>query len=333
MLNTLKTLSLAVLLGSGPAQAADAPLKIGTTAAFAPPLEVAVSEAGKQGLKVELVEFSDWNAPNITLAQGDIDANYFQHVPFLENANREGGFQLKPFAPGIINNVGLYSKRYASLAELPEGASVAIANDPINGGRGLQLLQKAGLLKLRDGVGYKATLDDIVDNPKDIRITELEAATGARPRRFRPGPGLPALPAPGRDHRPDPGTAVRRDRQPGIRDPVRHPRRLPGPRRPPGALRRHLPAFTGGPRRAGQGPWHAVPAGLGVTAMTVPPACCPSNRSRRRPTRAPPRRTSVSTAWASATPVESRPCGRSTWKSAAAKCSASSAAAAPESPR
>ncbi|MCO2360414.1 MetQ/NlpA family ABC transporter substrate-binding protein, partial [Pseudomonas aeruginosa] len=95
MLNTLKTLSLAVLLGSGPAQAADAPLKIGTTAAFAPPLEVAVSEAGKQGLKVELVEFSDWNAPNITLAQGDIDANYFQHVPFLENANREGGFQLK----------------------------------------------------------------------------------------------------------------------------------------------------------------------------------------------------------------------------------------------
>ncbi len=160
MLNTLKTLSLAVLLGSGPVQAADAPLKIGTTAAFAPPLEVAVSEAGKQGLKVELVEFSDWNAPNITLAQGDIDANYFQHVPFLENANREGGFRLKPFAPGIINNVGLYSKRYASLAELPEGASVAIANDPINGGRGLQLLQKAGLLKLRDGVGYKATLDD-----------------------------------------------------------------------------------------------------------------------------------------------------------------------------
>lgn len=180
MLNTLKTLSLAVLLGSGPVQAADAPLKIGTTAAFAPPLEVAVSEAGKQGLKVELVEFSDWNAPNITLAQGDIDANYFQHVPFLENANREGGFRLKPFAPGIINNVGLYSKRYASLAELPEGASVAIANDPINGGRGLQLLQKAGLLKLRDGVGYKATLDDIVDNPKDIRITELEAVQLAR---------------------------------------------------------------------------------------------------------------------------------------------------------
>ncbi len=177
------TLGLSLsLLAAGLAQAADAlRLKIGTTAAFAPPLEVAVKEAGKQGLKVELVEFSDWNAPNITLDQGDIDANYFQHMPFLENANREGGLHLKAFAPGIINNVGLYSTNYkASLAELPEGARVAIANDPINGGRGLQLLQKAGLLKLKDGVGYKATLDDIVDNPRDIQIIELEAVQLAR---------------------------------------------------------------------------------------------------------------------------------------------------------
>ncbi|MWK58301.1 MetQ/NlpA family ABC transporter substrate-binding protein [Pseudomonas otitidis] len=173
--HTLKTLALGLLLASGIAQAADKPLKLGTTAAFAPPLEVAVEEAAKQGLKVELVEFTDWNTPNITLANGDIDANYFQHTPFLENANKEGGFTLKAFAPGIINNVGLYSKRYKAIADLPEGAKVAIANDPINGGRGLQLLQKAGLLKLKEGVGYKATLDDIVDNPKHIDIIELEA--------------------------------------------------------------------------------------------------------------------------------------------------------------
>lgn len=173
--HTLKTLVLGLLLASGIAQAADKPLKLGTTAAFAPPLEVAVEEAAKQGLKVELVEFTDWNTPNITLANGDIDANYFQHTPFLENANKEGGFTLKAFAPGIINNVGLYSKRYKAIADLPEGAKVAIANDPINGGRGLQLLQKAGLLKLKEGVGYKATLDDIVDNPKHIDIIELEA--------------------------------------------------------------------------------------------------------------------------------------------------------------
>lgn len=173
--HTLKTLVLGLLLASGIAQAADKPLKLGTTAAFAPPLEVAVEEAAKQGLKVELVEFTDWNTPNITLANGDIDANYFQHTPFLENANKEGGFALKAFAPGIINNVGLYSKKYKAIADLPEGAKVAIANDPINGGRGLQLLQKAGLLKLKEGVGYKATLDDIVENPKHIDIIELEA--------------------------------------------------------------------------------------------------------------------------------------------------------------
>lgn len=173
--HTLKILVLGLLLASGIAQAADKPLKLGTTAAFAPPLEVAVEEAAKQGLKVELVEFTDWNTPNITLANGDIDANYFQHTPFLENANKEGGFTLKAFAPGIINNVGLYSKKYKAIADLPEGAKVAIANDPINGGRGLQLLQKAGLLKLKEGVGYKATLDDIVENPKHIDIIELEA--------------------------------------------------------------------------------------------------------------------------------------------------------------
>lgn len=173
--HTLKILILGLLLASGIAQAADKPLKLGTTAAFAPPLEVAVEEAAKQGLKVELVEFTDWNTPNITLANGDIDANYFQHTPFLENANKEGGFTLKAFAPGIINNVGLYSKKYKAIADLPEGAKVAIANDPINGGRGLQLLQKAGLLKLKEGVGYKATLDDIVDNPRHIDIIELEA--------------------------------------------------------------------------------------------------------------------------------------------------------------
>lgn len=162
------------LLAAGLAQAAET-LKLGTTAAFAPPLEVAVKEAARQGLEVELVEFTDWNAPNITLANGDIDANYFQHIPFLENANREGGFRLKPFAPGIINNVGLYSKKYKAIAELPDGAKVAIANDPVNGGRGLQLLQKAGLIRLKDGVGYKATLDDIVANPRHLQIIELEA--------------------------------------------------------------------------------------------------------------------------------------------------------------
>ena len=106
----VKALALALGLFSSITFGADAPLKVGTTAAFAIPLEAAVEEANKQGLKVELVEFTDWIAPNVSLAAGDIDVNYFQHIPFLENAKAAAGFDLVPFAPGIINNVGLYSK-------------------------------------------------------------------------------------------------------------------------------------------------------------------------------------------------------------------------------
>src|SRR5690606_20371914 len=170
-----KALALALGLFSSATFAADPALKVGTTAAFAIPLEAAVEEANKQGLKVELVEFSDWIAPNVSLAAGDIDVNYFQHIPFLENAKAAAGFDLVPFAPGIINNVGLYSKKYKSFDELPEGATVAIANDPINSGRGLQLLAKSGLITLKPGVGYKATEEDIVANPKNIRILQVEA--------------------------------------------------------------------------------------------------------------------------------------------------------------
>ena len=173
MLKTALFLSLSLLIGQ--VHAAEPALKVGTTAAFAIPLESAVEEAKKQGLKVELVEFTDWIAPNVSLAAGDIDVNYFQHIPFLENAKAQAGFDLKAYAPGIINNVGLYSKKYPRFADLPQGASVAIANDPINSGRGLQLLAKAGLITLKPGVGYKATEEDILDNPKGIRILQVEA--------------------------------------------------------------------------------------------------------------------------------------------------------------
>ncbi len=114
-MNKKHTLILALGLFSGMLFAGEKPLKVGTTAAFAIPLEVAVAEADKQGLKVELVEFTDWIAPNVSLASGDIDVNYFQHIPFLENANAAGGFHLEPYARGVINNVGLYSKKYRSL--------------------------------------------------------------------------------------------------------------------------------------------------------------------------------------------------------------------------
>ncbi|ORM74086.1 methionine ABC transporter substrate-binding protein [Pantoea wallisii] len=156
------------------------PLKVGTTAAFAPPLETAVAEAKKQGLKVELVEFTDWTAPNVSVENGDIDVNLFQHKPFLDNANKEGGFHLRPYAPAIINNIGLYSKKHRALDQIPEGGTVAIANDPINGARGLLLLQKAQLITLRPGAGLKSTLDDIESNPKHLKIIEVEAVQLSR---------------------------------------------------------------------------------------------------------------------------------------------------------
>ena len=175
MTHPVNALALALGLFTGAVHATQAPLKVGTTAAFAIPLESAVAEAGKQGLNVELVEFTDWIAPNVSLASGDIDVNYFQHIPFLENAKAAAGIDLVPYKPGIINNIGLYSKKYKHLEQLPDGASVVIANDPINSGRGLQLLAKAGLISLKPSVGYKATEEDIIANPRHIKILQVEA--------------------------------------------------------------------------------------------------------------------------------------------------------------
>lgn len=169
-------LSVALLSAAGVAGAsADKPLRIGTTAAFASSLEAAVSEAAKQGLEVELIEFSDWNTPNVTLAHGDIDANFFQSPIFLENANKAGGFKLEPYAIGITTYQGLYSKKHKRLNDIPNGARVAIAGDHINAGRALRMLEDAGLIKLKPGVGYKGSREDIIDNSRNLKLVEIEA--------------------------------------------------------------------------------------------------------------------------------------------------------------
>lgn len=184
MITTIKRTLLAAMIGviATSALAADysGPLKLGTTSAFVPPLETAVAEARKQGLEVKLIEFTDWTAPNVSVENGDIDANLFQHRPFLNNANQAGGFHLVAYAPAIINNIGLYSKKHARFDQIPTGGTVAIANDPINEARGLLLLQKAGLITLKAGAGLKATPDDITDNPKQLKIIEVEAVQLSR---------------------------------------------------------------------------------------------------------------------------------------------------------
>ncbi len=180
---SLLSMGFAAMLSIAPAAMASTAdvLKVGISSTpQVVSLQIAVKEAQAQGLKVELVEFSDWNTPNVALANGDIDVNYFQHIPFLENAKKQGGYDFVAIAPGTIMKIGLYSHKWTSFAQIPTGGKVAIAGDPVNGGRGLLLLEKAGLIKLKPGLGYKATLQDIVANPKKLDIVQLEASQLAR---------------------------------------------------------------------------------------------------------------------------------------------------------
>jgi D-methionine transport system substrate-binding protein len=150
-------------------------LRIGVTpGALADSVEVAARIARAQGLEVKVIEFSDWTTPNTALAAGDIDLNYFQHQAFLDNAVRETGFKLVSVGLGVLNNLGLYSVRIKRFDELKDGAQVGIASDPVNQGRGLLLLQKAGLIQLKDGVGWRATVNDVVANPKKMKFVEIE---------------------------------------------------------------------------------------------------------------------------------------------------------------
>jgi D-methionine transport system substrate-binding protein len=159
----------------------DRALVIGITPAFATQLQVAADEAKKQGIAVKLVEFSDWNTPNVTLSHGDIDANYFQHQPFLDNAKKENSdFKLKAFAQGAATHVGLYSKKYSQLDQLPQQARVVIPNDPVNQGRALQLFQQAQLIRLKQPNNLLSGLKDIAENPKQLQFVEVEGPQTAR---------------------------------------------------------------------------------------------------------------------------------------------------------
>ena len=153
---------------------------IGISPPFAKPLQVAVDEAKKEGINIKLVEFSDWNTPNITLNHGDIDANYFQHQPFLDNALKETDFKLKALGIGSGTHVGLYSKKYKSIDNVTDGARVVIPNDPVNQGRALLLLQQSKLITLKDANNHLSNLQDIASNPKNLKFIEVEGPQTAR---------------------------------------------------------------------------------------------------------------------------------------------------------
>ena len=137
-------------------------------------VEAVATEARAQGLEVKLVEFTDWTLPNEAVNNADIDLNFFQHQAFLNNAIKERGYALQLVGLGLLQNIGIYSNRIQRLQDVPEGAKVSVANDPVNQGRGLLLLQKAGLIKLRQGNAVGASVNDVVENPKKLRFYEIE---------------------------------------------------------------------------------------------------------------------------------------------------------------
>lgn len=163
--------------GSQGADKAQQSIKVGVTAGpHAEVMEVVKKAAAKDGLNIEIVEFNDYVQPNVALVDGEIAANSFQHQPYLDNMVKDRGYDIVSVAKTIIFPMGVYSKKLKSLEELQPGSIIAIPNDPTNGGRALVLLEKLGLLKLKDGMGIKATVNDIAENPKNLKIQELEAA-------------------------------------------------------------------------------------------------------------------------------------------------------------
>lgn len=138
--------------------------------------EVAKKVAKQQyGLDVELVSFSDYITPNAALADGSLDVNAFQHKPYLDQQIADRGYKLAVVGNSFVYPIAGYSKKIKNVSELADGASVALPNDPTNLGRSLLLLQAQDLIKLKDGSGLNATLLDVVDNPKKLKLVELEA--------------------------------------------------------------------------------------------------------------------------------------------------------------
>ena len=137
-------------------------------------------ELAAAGYELEIVEFTDYVLPNTALENGDLDANYFQHQPYLDDFNAENGTHLVSVAAIHYEPFGIYAGKTASLDALADGAKIAIPNDGTNEARALLLLEAQGLIKLKEGVSFTATKLDIAENPKNLDIQEIEAAQLAR---------------------------------------------------------------------------------------------------------------------------------------------------------
>lgn len=131
----------------------------------------------KDGIELEIKEFDDYVTPNTSLEEKDIDLNFFQHIPYLENFNKERGTKIVSLGGVHIEPLGVYSKTYKSLDELKDGDEVIIPNDATNGARALKILEENNVIKLKENAGLEATEKDIAENPKNLKFTAVEAAT------------------------------------------------------------------------------------------------------------------------------------------------------------
>lgn len=168
--------SALLLSGCGPKKD-DHHIKVGISAGIDQPLWDTVKKVAKEkyNLDVDVVTFTDYALPNSALSSGDLDANSFQHGPYLEKQIKERGYKLAAVGNTFVYPIAGYSRKIKSISELKDNAQVAIPNDPTNLGRSLLLLQKEGLIKLKDNVGLLPTALDITENPKNLKIVEIEA--------------------------------------------------------------------------------------------------------------------------------------------------------------
>jgi len=182
----IKTALFSALIALGiasaqPALAADKTIRVGIMSSEDEDVWRAVAaNAAKQGIKVKVTTFSDYTQPNEALAQHDLDANSFQHKPYLDAQINARHYDIVPVGFTYVQPIGLYSRKVKSVADLPQNAAIGVPNDPSNEGRALLLLQANGIIKLREGVGQLPTARDIASNPKHVQIKELDAGIVGR---------------------------------------------------------------------------------------------------------------------------------------------------------
>jgi len=152
-------------------------LVVGATAKpHAEILEIVKPILAKEGIELEIKEFTDYVLLNPALVDGELDANFFQHIPYLEDFNKKNNTDLVWTVKVHNEPMGVYSNEYKKLEDLPEGATIGIPNDTTNGGRALMVLASAGIIKLREGADVTATEKDIVENPKNLKFQMMDAA-------------------------------------------------------------------------------------------------------------------------------------------------------------